>query len=333
MQLTPTSSTASSATYSGGGYTVVFTGETSTTLTANVSVPDLGNLPGAVILTKQGTSSIFEGSGSFPITDPDAAEGRTTLAGATITLGESTAPVLSAAGTLHPYFPELLGPPDLKDAVGALKVDLPDVPFDRLPVEIQGKLLMSQQGSHMGYALGTIAQQVVLALVTEGAGNVATLASKGVLLEKISVQFAKVGGPLKAAAEALGYVATEEGVVTKTVGSFAEGLATTTMCFVAGTKVLTDHGLIPIEKISVGDLVLSRNESTGEQSFKPVLQTVITHPDALYTVDFDPDGDGPRPIESLVTTAPHPFYVANRDGDGDGDGDGVIGGFVRRHLH
>ena len=35
-------------------------------------------------------------------------------------------------------------------------------------------------------------------------------------------------------------------------------------CFVAGTLVHTDKGLVPIEQIKVGDLVLSRPEDGGD---------------------------------------------------------------------
>ena len=41
-------------------------------------------------------------------------------------------------------------------------------------------------------------------------------------------------------------------------------------CFLAGTKVLTDSGRKNIEDIQVGDLVLSRDDKTGEQGFKRV---------------------------------------------------------------
>jgi hypothetical protein len=90
-----------------------------------------------------------------------------------------------------------------------------------------------------------------------------------------------------------------------------DGLTTTKMCFVAGTPIHTANGLVPIEQIHAGEWVLSRDEATGEQAYKPVLETVITHPDALYTIEYDPDGDGPAPANDVVTTAPHPFWVVD----------------------
>jgi len=44
-------------------------------------------------------------------------------------------------------------------------------------------------------------------------------------------------------------------------------------CFVAGTPVWTVSGPVAIEKIRVGDLVLSQALDTGELAFQPVLQT------------------------------------------------------------
>jgi len=45
-------------------------------------------------------------------------------------------------------------------------------------------------------------------------------------------------------------------------------------CFVAGTLVHTDKGLVPIEQLKVGDRVLSKHESgQGEQAYKAITRT------------------------------------------------------------
>ncbi|HRI09840.1 MAG TPA: polymorphic toxin-type HINT domain-containing protein, partial [Nannocystaceae bacterium] len=46
-------------------------------------------------------------------------------------------------------------------------------------------------------------------------------------------------------------------------------------CFVAGTLVTTHRGQVAIEKVKLGDMVLSKNIVTGALEFKPVLQTTI----------------------------------------------------------
>ena len=147
----------------------------------------------------------------------------------------------------------------------------------------------------MGYALGTIVQQVVLLAATEGAGNAASLLSKSAVLESVSAKFIALGGPLKAAAEG--------------VADLAADLKVTKMCFVAGTMVHTDRGLKAIETIQAGDLVLSRDEQTDKQGCKPVLQTVVTHPSRLYHVTYR---TAQGTDATLVSTGEHPFYMPER---------------------
>jgi hypothetical protein len=46
-------------------------------------------------------------------------------------------------------------------------------------------------------------------------------------------------------------------------------------CLNAGTPVWTDQGPVSIERVKIGDLVLSRNVETGELAYKPVLLTTV----------------------------------------------------------
>ncbi len=96
------------------------------------------------------------------------------------------------------------------------------------------------------------------------------------------------------------------------------------VCFVAGTQVLTPDGSKNIEDIRAGDLVLSRSDETGEQGYRQVLQTFVTHPTRLYHLRYrareaetsggaekkeegaSDDDDGPS--AELVGTGEHPFW-------------------------
>ncbi len=89
--------------------------------------------------------------------------------------------------------------------------------------------------------------------------------------------------------------------------------ATNKMCFVAGTKVHTDRGLKNIEEVAVGDRVLARDEQTGEEAYKPVTETFVTHPSRLFTVLCRVEGTPPSGESKLVCTGEHPFYVVNRN--------------------
>ncbi len=79
-------------------------------------------------------------------------------------------------------------------------------------------------------------------------------------------------------------------------------------CFVAGTLVLTDNGLVPIETIKVGDKVAARDDKTGESEFREVLQLFGNPDKAVLNVEFT-DALGTREI--FEVTAEHPFMTEN----------------------
>ncbi len=78
------------------------------------------------------------------------------------------------------------------------------------------------------------------------------------------------------------------------------------VCFVAGTLVHTSEGLQPIEEIEIGDMVLSRDEATGEVSLQEVVRTFVTPDQQVIKVGLEYD-DGNE--ESIKATAEHPFWV------------------------
>ena len=75
-------------------------------------------------------------------------------------------------------------------------------------------------------------------------------------------------------------------------------------CFVAGTSVWTQDGQRRIEKIRLGDLVLSQNAATGEVAYKTVLQTTVRPAVPLTKLSA---GD-----ETILCTPGHPFWVNGR---------------------
>ena len=95
-------------------------------------------------------------------------------------------------------------------------------------------------------------------------------------------------------------------------------------CFAAGTLVHTNKGLVPIEKIKVGDMVLSRHESgKGELAYKRVTQTFITENQPIsamliggppYGLSIEEDTDEYENKEFIFTTANHPFWTFERQG-------------------
>jgi RHS repeat-associated protein len=80
-------------------------------------------------------------------------------------------------------------------------------------------------------------------------------------------------------------------------------------CFEAGTLVATPSGLLPIEQIEVGDMVLAVNEQTGEIAPKPVTDLIRPEPKPLYALHLlDAGGEA----ETFHATDDHPWKVEGK---------------------
>jgi len=80
-------------------------------------------------------------------------------------------------------------------------------------------------------------------------------------------------------------------------------------CFAAGTLIWTPVGLVPIEQVSVGDFVLTLNESTGDPEFQPVMAVIPTEQTALLELTYTTE-DGR--VEVLQTADAHPIWHIER---------------------
>lgn len=85
-------------------------------------------------------------------------------------------------------------------------------------------------------------------------------------------------------------------------------------CFVAGTGVLTEDGLKSIEGIVVGDLVVSRDEVTGETSLRPVIALIAGAERQIWEVVVETvDAEGAARQETIGTTEEHPWRLVGGD--------------------
>ena len=75
-------------------------------------------------------------------------------------------------------------------------------------------------------------------------------------------------------------------------------------CFVAGTPVWTERGPIPIDKIELGDLVLSQDPETGELTYKPVIYRTLRPQTEIRNLVLGG--------ETIGATLGHPVWVSGK---------------------
>ncbi len=97
------------------------------------------------------------------------------------------------------------------------------------------------------------------------------------------------------------YISRRRGKLRRETEVTAERLEGHASCFVAGTPIMTEFGLKPIESIELADKVLTQDSETGELTFKPVLRTTHTSGAATQKVTFGND--------TVTCTTAHPFWV------------------------
>lgn len=81
----------------------------------------------------------------------------------------------------------------------------------------------------------------------------------------------------------------------------------------AGTLVHTKEGLVPIEKIKVGDWVLSQPEAKGELTYKNVLKTFDHYDTPVISLFYYVCRDGVWEDERLIITENRSFWVKGYD--------------------
>lgn len=178
----------------------------------------------------------------------------------------------------------------------------------------------------VGTVIGCIATVAVIAGVSSGAGYALAQTINDQPVDPASlVQEMAAGGATGGLGSKVG-AAGRIGQLTKTVttnpaNTQAAELATSLgddvarcaggrcgipgkTCFVAGTLIRTEHGDKPIEAVTIGDMVWSRNFETGREELRPVVGTYIRHADDLFRLNIEGT--------ILITTADHPFMVKDQ---------------------
>ena len=179
--------------------------------------------------------------------------------------------------------------------------------------------LMDQAGMWPSWAtkvvIGTavIAAAAILTVATAGTGTALACFAVGAL--KGALVGATVGAATGAASgavthristgswEGAGQAAIEgaaDGYMTGAISGFISGGVSNQYCFIAGTPVATQYGLVPIEDISPGDLVWATNPETGQTELKQVVQLFRNETEEWVHVSVNG--------EKITATPSHPFY-------------------------
>ncbi len=99
------------------------------------------------------------------------------------------------------------------------------------------------------------------------------------------------------------------GVIGRKIAGAVNGLRKKcSNSFDEATMVQTNEGLKPIAEIEVDDMVLARNELTGEESYQAVTATMVEWHDTTLTVGLWRAEGG----EEIITTDEHPFFVVGK---------------------
>jgi hypothetical protein len=95
-------------------------------------------------------------------------------------------------------------------------------------------------------------------------------------------------------------------------GLFARAGRATCNCFVEGTEVQTPNGFRAIDQLQVGDLVLARDENTGETAYKPIVALIAGSEREIWEVTVETtDAQGQVQREPIGTTDEHPWRTAD----------------------
>ena len=95
-----------------------------------------------------------------------------------------------------------------------------------------------------------------------------------------------------------------DGYLGGAIGGFITGGLTSKACFIAGTLVHAECGLVPIEEIKADQMVWAEDPETSERALKRVVRTFLNEKDELVHVQVNG--------ETITCTTEHPFYVQGK---------------------
>ena len=95
-----------------------------------------------------------------------------------------------------------------------------------------------------------------------------------------------------------------DGFLGGAIGGFITGGITSNHCFIAGTLIHTEDGLVPIEEIKPDQMVWAEDPATGERALKRVI--CLFRNEKYELVHLQIKG------ETITATVGHPFFVQGK---------------------
>ena len=166
------------------------------------------------------------------------------------------------------------------------------------------------------WSLPNWAKIAISAAIIIGAAVVATVATGGVACIAAGAAIGAANGAVSGAVggaitgaiqsriETGSWDNALEAAVDGAVDGFIIGGITSKFCFVAGTLIHTEDGLVPIEEIKPDQLVWAEDPETGERALKRVVR--LFRNEKFELVHLQVNG------ETITTTVGHPFFVQGK---------------------
>ena len=166
------------------------------------------------------------------------------------------------------------------------------------------------------WSLPNWAKVAIGAALIVGAAVVATVATGGVACFAAGAAIGAIGGAITGAIQSrietgswngaleAAVDGAADGFLGGAIGGFITGGIASKHCFVAGTLIHTEDGLVPIEEIKPDQLVWAEDPETGERALKRVV--CLFRNEKYELVHLQVNG------ETITTTVGHPFFVQGK---------------------
>ena len=132
----------------------------------------------------------------------------------------------------------------------------------------------------------------------------------GAIFNRVDGAIDSMGRPVFTSSDGRLQTIDSSGLPVAPTGTVVRVAGTTCGCFVAGTQVLTPDGLVEIQSLDIGDIVIARHEVTGELAPQPITALIRPPSRRIWNLSVaDDDGE----VALFQTTDDHPWHVSDEN--------------------